>query len=62
MYDAIKLDVFQLPFKKTGKPATRVIMVAPMKPTQAAYGWKGPFQGSESRDTPCAFIAAWKRM
>lgn len=38
MYEATKSDVFQLPFKKTGKPATRVMMVEPMKPTQAAYG------------------------
>ena len=36
MYDATKSEVLQLPFKKTGKPATKVMMVEPMKPTQAA--------------------------
>ena len=35
MYDAMKLDVDQLPFKKTGKPAINVMMVEPMKPTHA---------------------------
>ena len=36
MYDATKFDVFQLPFKNTGKPATKVIIIEPMKPTHAA--------------------------
>lgn len=58
IYDATKSDAFQLPLRNTGKPATSVMMVDPMKPTHAAYGWNGPFQGKESRGTPCAFIAA----
>ena len=61
-YEAKKFDVDQLPLRKTGKPATRVMMVDPTKPTHAVYGWKGDFQGIVSRLTPCAFIAAWKRM
>lgn len=36
MYDATKSDDDQLPFKKTGNPATRTMMVEPMNPTQAA--------------------------
>lgn len=62
MYEATKSDVLQLPLRKTGKPAISVMMVDPMKPTHAAYGWRGAFQGSVSLETPCAFIAAWKRM
>lgn len=62
MYEATKFDVLQLPLRKTGKPAIRVMMVDPMKPTHAAYGWNGAFQGSVSREMPCDFIAAWKRM
>ena len=36
MYDATKSDEDQLPFKKTGNPATKVMMVEPINPTQAA--------------------------
>jgi len=58
MYDAMKSPVFQLPFKKTGKPVIKVMIVDPMKPYHAVKGWKGLFQGKLSRLSPCAFMAA----
>jgi hypothetical protein len=57
MYEATKSAVFQFPFKKTGKPAINVMIVAPINPYQAVNGWKGPFHGRVSRLTPCAFNA-----
>lgn len=57
-YEATKSDELQLPLRKTGKPAISVMIVEPIKPTHAAYGWKGAFHGRLSRETPCAFIAA----
>jgi hypothetical protein len=36
--------------------------LAPMNPYHAAYGWNADFHGSESREMPWAFSAAWKRM
>ena len=62
IYDATKWDEFQFPFRNTGNPATIVIIVDPTNPNQAVNGWKGAFQGIVSRETPCAFIAAWNRM
>lgn len=56
-YEAKKSEVDQLPLRNTGKPATRVMIVEPMKPTHAVYGWKGDCQGKVSRLTPCAFMA-----
>ena len=38
IYDAKNVDVSQLPFKKTGKPAMSTMMVEPTNPTHAAYG------------------------
>jgi hypothetical protein len=58
IYEATKSEVFQLPLRKTGNPATSVMMVDPMNPTHAAYGCRGPFHGSVSRWTPCALSAA----
>lgn len=62
MYDAMKFDVFQFPSRNTSKPATRVMMAAPMNPYHAVNGWNGDFQGSVSLSTPWALSAAWKRM
>ena len=62
IYEAMKSPVLQFPFRKTGKPVIKVMMVDPMKPYHAVKGWKGLFQGKLSRLSPCAFIAAWKRM
>lgn len=58
MYEAKNVDVSQFPFKKTGNPATSTIIVEPMNPTHAAYGWKGAFQGRVSRLMPWALSAA----
>jgi hypothetical protein len=61
-YDAIKSAVLQLPFRNTGNPQTRVMMVAPMNPYHAVNGWNGLFHGKVSRLTFWAFMAAWNRM
>lgn len=62
IYDETKSEVDQFPARKTENPATKTMIVDPMKPNQAANGWKGAFQGKVSRLTPCTFIALWKRM
>lgn len=36
MYAAIKSEVDQFPWRKTGNPVTKVMMTEPMKPTHAA--------------------------
>lgn len=48
----MKSEADQLPLRKTGKPVIRVMMAEPTKPTHAAYGWRGAFQGKVSRLTP----------
>lgn len=36
MYEATKSEVDQLPFRKTEKPATKVMTAEPMQPNHAA--------------------------
>lgn len=62
IYAATNPDADQLPLRKTWKPVTRVMGLAPMKPYHAVNGWKADLQGAVSRLTPWAFIPAWKRI
>lgn len=61
IYAAINPDADQFPSRKTWKPVTKVMVVAPMNPYHAVYGWKGDLQGTVSRLTPWASLPAWKR-
>lgn len=52
MYVDTKSAADQFPLRKTGKPATNVMMVEPTRPYHAVYGCHGDFHGKESRLTP----------
>ena len=58
IYEAMKSPVFQFPFKNTGNPVIKVMIVDPMNPYHAVKGWNGLFQGKLARLCPCAFMAA----
>lgn len=62
IYAAIKSDDDQRPLRNTGNPVIIIMIIEPMRPTHAAYGCKGAFQGSVSRLIPCILRARRKRM